>query len=115
LGAASGVLGWFERFVAGERRPAEWAAGEGIQEFSTLTARWEAAICMVSGFVAGMLLGYNGYVWCQSVIVEVYSFSLASFMVVVFCLLRWIYAPHQRRFLYYALWTLFHKLPGRQV
>ena len=50
-----------------------------------------------------MLLGFNGFMWSQSVIVEVYSFSVASFMVVLLCLLRWIYAPHQRRFLYYAL------------
>src|SRR5206468_937556 len=52
---------------------------------------------------AGMLLGFNGFMWSQSVIVEVYAFSVASLMVVLLCLLRWIYAPHQRRFLYYAL------------
>ena len=46
---------------------------------------------------------YNGFMWSQSVIVEVYSFSVASLMVVLLCLLRWIYAPHQRRYLYYAL------------
>ncbi|HEY5915224.1 MAG TPA: hypothetical protein VJA21_31915, partial [Verrucomicrobiae bacterium] len=31
------------------------------------------------------------------------SFSVASLMVVLVCLLRWIYAPHQRRYLYLAL------------
>ena len=76
---------------------------EGIEELKEMAGRWEGAICLVSGFVAGMLLGYNGYMWSQSVIVEVYSFSVASFMVVLLCLLRWIYAPHQRRYLYYAL------------
>src|SRR5439155_1373026 len=54
-------------------------------------------------FVAGTLIGFNGYMWSQSVIVEVYAFSVASFMLVLLCLLRWIYAPHQRRYLYYAL------------
>jgi tetratricopeptide (TPR) repeat protein len=44
--------------------------------------------------------------WSQSVIVEVYSFSVASLMAVLLFLLRWIYAPHQRRYLYLAL--LFH-------
>src|SRR5215204_6358560 len=76
---------------------------EGIEDLKTMTGRWENAICMISGFVAGMLIGFNGFMWSQSVIVEVYSFGVASFMVVLLCLLRWIYAPHQRRYLYYAL------------
>jgi tetratricopeptide (TPR) repeat protein len=81
---------------------------EGIEDLKAVTSQWENAICMVSGFVAGMLIGYNGFMWSQSVIVEVYSFSVCSFMVVLLCLLRWIYAPHQRRYLYYALF--FHGL-----
>jgi thioredoxin-like negative regulator of GroEL len=81
---------------------------EGIEGLKLLVGRWESAICTVSGFVAGMLIGYNGFMWSQSVIVEVYSFSVASFMVVLLCLLRWIYAPHERRYLYYALF--FHGL-----
>jgi thioredoxin-like negative regulator of GroEL len=76
---------------------------EGIEDLKAMVGRWEGAICMVSGFVAGMLLGYNGYMWSQSVIVEVYSFGVASLVLVLLCLLRWIYAPHQRRYLYYAL------------
>ncbi len=76
---------------------------EGIEELTAMVGRWENAICMVSGFVAGALIGFNGFMWSQSVIVEVYSFSVASLMVVLLCLLRWIYAPHQRRYLYLAL------------
>lgn len=76
---------------------------EGIEELKAMGGRWESLICMVSGFVAGMLVGYNGFMWSQSVIVEVYSFGVASLMVVLLFLLRWIYAPHQRRYLYYAL------------
>src|SRR6267142_1696667 len=76
---------------------------EGIEDLKTMTVKWESAICMVSGFVAGTLVGFNGFMWSQSVIVEVYAFSVASFMVVLLCLLRWIYAPHQRRDLYFAL------------
>ena len=68
-----------------------------------MSGRWESAICMVSGFVAGGLIGFNGFMWSQSVIVEVYAFSVASLMIVMLCLLRWIYAPHQRRYLYWAL------------
>jgi len=76
---------------------------EGIAELKTIDRRWENAICVVSGFVAGMLLGFNGYMWSQAVIVEVYPFSVLSLMGVLLCLLRWIYAPHQTRYLYWAL------------
>ncbi len=68
---------------------------EGIKELKNLDTRSENAICLLSGFVAGMLLGFNGFMWSQSVIVEVYSFSVASLMVVLLCLLRWMYRPHQ--------------------
>ena len=76
---------------------------QGIDDLKNLPAKLENAICLLAGFVAGMLLGFNGFMWSQSVIVEVYSFSVASLMLVLLCLLRWIYAPHQRRYLYLAL------------
>ena len=75
---------------------------ESIEELKTLDRRWENALCMASGYVAGMLIGFNGFMWSQSVIVEVYPFSLLSFMGVLGLLLRWIYAPEQRRYLYWA-------------
>ena len=76
---------------------------EGIEDLKAMSGKWENAICVVSGFVAGMLIGFNGFMWSQCVIVEVYAFSVASLMVVLCFLLRWIYAPHQRRYLYLAL------------
>jgi tetratricopeptide (TPR) repeat protein len=76
---------------------------EGIEELKAITGRWESAICMVSGFVAGMLIGFNGFLWSQSVIVEVYAFGVTSLMVVLLCLMRWIYSPNQWRYLFYAL------------
>jgi tetratricopeptide (TPR) repeat protein len=76
---------------------------EGIEELKNLDSRSENAICLLSGFVAGMLLGFNGFMWSQSVIVEVYSFSVASLMLVLLCLLRWMYRPRQWRYLYLAL------------
>jgi tetratricopeptide (TPR) repeat protein len=76
---------------------------EGIDDLKQLSARAEKLICLASGCVAGMLLGFNGFMWSQSVIVEVYSFSVASLMVVLLCLLRWMYAPHQWKYLFLAL------------
>ena len=75
---------------------------EGIAELKDIPRRSESAICVVAGFVAGTLIGYNGYMWSQSVIVEVYSFSVLSLMGVQICLLRWIYAPKQWRYLGWA-------------
>lgn len=81
---------------------------EGIEALKGIPRNQENAICVVSGFVAALLIAFNGFMWSQSVIVEVYSFSVASLMAVLLCLLRWIYAPHQRRYLYLALF--FHGL-----
>jgi len=75
---------------------------EGIGELKNIARNWENRICMVSGFVAGMLIGFNGFMWSQSVIVEVYTLSVLSLAGVLVCLMRWIYAPHQRRYLYFA-------------
>jgi tetratricopeptide (TPR) repeat protein len=72
---------------------------EGIAELKEFDRRWENAICVVSGFVAGTLLGFNGFMWSQSVIVEVYSFCVLSLMGLMLFLLRWTYAPHQSRYL----------------
>ncbi|MDB6065202.1 MAG: hypothetical protein JWR26_1410 [Pedosphaera sp.] len=79
---------------------------EGITEFKGLSRSVENAICVVSGVVAGLLMAYNGYMWSQSVIVEVYPFSVLSLMGVMCCVLRWMYAPYQRRYIYMA-WFLF--------
>ena len=76
---------------------------EGIEDLKAIVGGWESAICMVAGFVSGTLIGFNGFMWSQSVIVEVYAFSVASLMVVLLCLLRWIYSPRQWRYLFYAL------------
>ncbi len=75
---------------------------EGITQLKGIAGKWESAICLVSGFVSGLLLGFNGYMWSQSVIVEVYSFSVLSLMGVMLFLLRWVYAPHQNRYLLLA-------------
>jgi len=75
---------------------------EGIEELKNIDRKWENLICIISGFVAGTMLGFNGYMWSQSVIVEVYSFSVLSLMGVLVLLLRWMYSPAKRRYLYWA-------------
>jgi tetratricopeptide (TPR) repeat protein len=77
---------------------------EGIEELRDITSKWEGAICMVSGTVAGLLLGLGGVMWSESVAINRISlFGVPWVMIVLLCLLRWIYAPHQRRYLYIAM------------
>jgi tetratricopeptide (TPR) repeat protein/phage shock protein PspC (stress-responsive transcriptional regulator) len=76
---------------------------EGIGEFKGLDRKAENGICAVAGFVSGALMGFNGFFWSQAVIVEVYTLSVFSLTGVLACLLRWVYAPEQRRFVYWAL------------
>ena len=75
---------------------------EGITGMKQIEKRWEDGLCLVAGFVAGCLLGFNGFMWRQAVIVEVYVFSVLSLMLLLCALLRWMYAPHQLRYLYLA-------------
>jgi len=75
---------------------------ESIEELRSIERRWENALCLVSGFTAAILIGFNGFMWSQAVIVEVYTLSVLSLMGVLVCLLHWSYAPDQRRYLYIA-------------
>lgn len=76
---------------------------ESIPELKELDRKMESKICAISGFVGGLLFGYNGFVWSQSVIVEVYTLSVLSLLVVMVFMMRWMYAPTQRHYLYLAM------------
>ena len=77
---------------------------EGIEELRNIAGKWENVICVVSGTVAGLLLGLDGVMWSESVAINRISlFGVPWVMIVLVCLLRWIYAPHQRRYLYIAM------------
>jgi hypothetical protein len=77
---------------------------EGIDELKSLTGKWENAICLVSGTVAGVLLGLGGVTWSESVAINRISlFGVPWVMIVMLCLLRWIYAPSRRRYLFCAM------------
>lgn len=73
---------------------------EGIDWFKNLDRKAERPICLISGLVGGLLLGFNGYIWSQAVIVEVYTLAVLTLMLVLAFLLRWMYSPIQLRYLY---------------
>jgi tetratricopeptide (TPR) repeat protein len=77
---------------------------EGIEELKDMNRKWEGAICVVCGITAGLLLGFDNFMWKESVAINRISlFDVPWLMVVAVCLMRWIYAPHQRRYLYIAM------------
>jgi tetratricopeptide (TPR) repeat protein len=76
---------------------------ESIEDLKNMTGKWEKAICLVAGFVAGVLLGLDGFIWRESIVVNrIAVFSLPWFMMLLVCFLRWLYAPHQMRYAYAA-------------
>jgi tetratricopeptide (TPR) repeat protein len=75
---------------------------ESIADFKGLARRTENLITLVAGIVSGLLIGFNGFMWSQSVIVEVYSLSMLTVTMVLAGLLHWVYAPHKYKYLYFA-------------
>jgi len=76
---------------------------EGIEELKGMTGKWESAICLVSGFVAGVLVGLDGFMWRESVAVNrIAVSSVPVFLLMLVMLMRWFYAPHQLRYAYWA-------------
>ncbi|HEX3628512.1 MAG TPA: DUF2723 domain-containing protein, partial [Verrucomicrobiae bacterium] len=77
---------------------------EGIEELKTISRQWETAICLVSGIVAGLLLGLGTFMWCESdVINRISLFGVPWLLATLVMLMRWSYAPQQRRYLYISM------------
>ena len=77
---------------------------EGIEELKTISKQWENAICFVSGTVSGLLLGLGTFMWKESdVINRISLFGVPWLLAVIVLLMRWGYAPQQRRYLYLAM------------
>src|ERR1039458_1305555 len=77
---------------------------EGIDVIKGVPRQWENAICSVSGFVAGTLLGFDVFMWSESVVINRISvFGVPWLIAVIACMMRWMYAPQQRRYLYLAM------------
>ena len=79
---------------------------EGIEELRTVSRKWENAICVVSGVVAAMLLGVGHFMWRESIVVNRISvFGVPWLLFMITLLMRWMYAPQQRRYLYAAMFV----------
>ena len=79
---------------------------EGIEELKSVSRQWENIICVMSGVVTGLLLGFGHFMWKESVVINRISVFGVPWMLFVVCLMmRWMYAPHQRRYLYTAMFV----------
>ena len=79
---------------------------EGIEELKGLSGKRENLICVVSGAVAGILLGMGGVMWSESVAINrisLFGVPQDPALTVMLCMMRWIYAPRQRRYLFFAM------------
>jgi hypothetical protein len=75
-----------------------------LESIKAFAGRWETVVCIVSGFSAGLLMGLDGFMWRESVAANrIAVSSVPWFMLVLLCLMRWLYAPQQHRYLYWAL------------
>jgi tetratricopeptide (TPR) repeat protein len=80
---------------------------EGIEELKGVVGKWENAICLVCGVTAGLLMALDNSMWYESVAINRASeFGVPWLILVLLCLMRWIYAPHQRGYLYCAFYCL---------
>ena len=80
---------------------------ESIEDLKNMRGKWETAICVVSGITAGLMLALGSSMWKESVVINRISlFGVPWLMMMMLCMMRWIYAPHQRRYLYTAIFFL---------
>lgn len=73
-----------------------------IDTGKTIQESMHRAICVVSAVASGLLISFNGFMWSQAVIVEVYTLSVLSLVLTFVFLLHYTYAPNQKRYLYWA-------------
>ena len=77
---------------------------EGIEELKGMVGKWENAICLVCGVTAGLLMALDNSMWKESVAINrISEFGVPWLIMVLLCMMRWIYAPHQRGYLYCAM------------
>lgn len=72
----------------------------GTDFIRNLPENHESWMRLLGGVVAGLMLTFNSVMWSQSVIVEVYSFSVCFFIACLLFLFRWTHSPEKDRYLY---------------
>jgi len=67
------------------------------------------------GWAAGTIFGASGAFWQRAVIVDCWTVSILLFCIVLCLLLRWVYQPQRRRYLYAAAFVYGLVLTNSQI
>ena len=62
-------------------------------------------LCIAAGMSSGLIFAFNGFIWSQAVIVEVYTLSFLTFTLTLTFLMRWFFRPKERLYLYLAYFS----------
>jgi len=74
--------------------------------------KWLRGTC---GFAAGILFGVNSALWSQAVMADPWSLSILFLCLVLCLLMRWVYEPVQKRYLYGAAFCYGLLLTNSQI
>jgi hypothetical protein len=77
--------------------------------------RREGPLRVGCGFAAGMVFGANGAFWWRAVIQDVWTLSILLLCLVLCLLMRWIYCPDRKRYLYAAAFVYGLTLTNSQI
>ena len=78
---------------------------EGMTQFRNFAGRQRQWLCLIAGLSAGLILGFNGFMWSQAVIVEVYTLGILTFAMTLIFMMRWFFIPEKRLYLYLAYFS----------
>ena len=67
-----------------------------------LSSKQVRNLCMAAGISSGLIFAFNGFIWSQAVIVEVYTLGILTFTLTLTFLMRWFFQPQKRIYLYLA-------------
>ncbi len=73
-----------------------------ISYFKGISSKQLQTLCVAAGTSSGLIFAFNGFIWSQAVIVEVYTLSIFTFALTLTFLMRWFFIPKDRLYLYLA-------------
>ena len=75
---------------------------ESFDQLKDLPSKQIRNLCMAAGISSGLIFAFNGFIWSQAVIVEVYTLGILTFTLTLTFLMRWFFQPNNRLYLYLA-------------
>jgi hypothetical protein len=76
-----------------------------ISGFTNFSAKEQAWVRLVCGWVAGLGFGFDGCFWCKAVVADTWPLSLALFALAICWLTKWFSEPTQLRWLFAAVFV----------